>query len=1064
MMEKMQGVSKRLAAVGLGLIFLGGVFLGTLPERLAASADGTVVTDYSVEDVTVTSGGNTYTGRTDPYYNTDISASGQLTGNTTTLDTVSASETIIYTARWLYTTTHRTGVTEYTVEPDGNTYRITTISQSGNSYIPVGGFVVSLASGSALGEVGDAVTLGGTEFELASMAVESDDGDRVAVDALNATRSEPMVVYYDYQTGDKTGTNAYGTEMIAVYDESANRFIVTAFRDFGTGDDAGSDIPENGFVLSAYGEGYRGILAQDHRFSLGDQLTMVGFDYIRFGNTLTHEYDYIDPTLEDNPSGWDSATNAAFPAYRGENQMIVYRDGWSWEGSSGTGTNAYGFEVAVDADGIVVERAVNVTAIPEGGFVLSGHGTERDYLRSNVPLGATVTINESNNTFSVTTTLNSFYTNVETTLNSAIEDALTSIEQLYDVDADTINALIDSAQTALAELKTLKEEIEANTDWSDAERMSHLMEFNSLQLEVENTAYLIIAASMESSPVQGRAVWHRPTEHSLAEIRASLETYKECGFNLIFVEAFYGGMSLFKSDYMPYHSDFASDSFGDYPDYLTAFAAIANEVGIEVHAWVEDFYVGLNPDAGIAADHADWLLYNDDGTIYQRNEGGAYVFLDPANEEVQDLLIDFYNELLDEVPYISGLNLDYIRYPVSSREEDTGYTLAAMTGFAETLGVTLDTSSREAAADDFSRLFNSDYTLTADENYDAWVDYRTQIITDFVERIKDEVKGTHEGLILSTAVFPSLTESINTKMQDWQTWFSNGWIDVATPMAYYTDSADVLTHVSDMILMAGNNCYYYAGLASSYSGLPAYENANQIDAALLGGSHGYVIFCSTQVLGHEDVQEVLKSGINAADAVLPHASVAEVLEAYFDCILDRAERIYIPAGGMTQEQYTALETRFEEILAMDVSTSEGINEVLLAIGELADDYRDYATGYSARRLSGTLSEVESMIDRKLSRFMIDNGEWDPETTPVRPTAGETDPDTDGTDPGETDTQTPSGGCANGCSGAVSLGTGTGVAVLVVAAAVLLAVFVRRGSKKSRKSGDRKGSDGTNSVE
>ena len=1063
MMEKMQGFSKRLTAIALGLILLGGVFFGTLPGRLAASADGTVVTDYSVEDVTVTSGSNTYAGRTDPYYNTDISASGQLTGNTTTLDRVGASETIIYTARWLYTTTRRTGVTEYTVEPDGNTYRITAISQTGNSYIPVGGFVVSLASGSALGEVGDAVTLGGTQFVLASMAVESDDGDRVAVDALNATRSQPMVVYYDYQTGDKTGTNAYGTEMTAVYDESANRFVVTAFRAFGTGDSAGSDIPENGFVLSAYGEGYRGILAQDHRFSLGDRLTMVGFDYIRFGNTLTHEYDYIDPTLEENPAGWDSATNAAFPAYRGENQMIIYRAGWSWEGSAGTGTNAYGFEVAVDAEGIVVERAVNVTAIPEGGFVLSGHGTERDYLRSNVPLGATVTINESNNTFSVTTTLNSFYTNVETTLNSAIEDAQTSIAQLYDVDADAINALIASAQTALAELETLKEEIEANTDWSDAERMSRLMEFNSLQLEVENAAYLIVAASMESSPVQGRAVWHRPTEHSLAQIRASLETYRECGFNLIFVEAFYGGMSLFKSDYMPYHSDFASDSFGEYPDYLTAFAAVAHEVGIEVHAWVEDFYVGLNPAAGIAAEHGDWLLYNDDGTVYQRNEGGAYVFLDPANEGVQDLLIAFYNELLDEVPYIAGLNLDYIRYPVTSREEDTGYTLAAMTGFAETLGVTLDTSDREAAADDFSRLFNSDYTLTADENYDAWVDYRTQIITDFVERIKNEVKGTHEGLILSTAVFPSLTESVNTKMQDWQTWFSNGWIDVATPMAYYTDSADVLTHVSDMILMAGNNCYYYAGLASSYSGLPAYENANQIDAALLGGSHGYVIFCSTQVLGHEDVQEVLKSGINAADAVLPHASVAEVLEAYFDRILDRAERIYIPAGGMTQEQYTALGTRFQEILAMDVSTSEGIHEVLLALGELADDYRDYATGYSARRLSGTLAEVESMIDRKLSRFMIDNGEWDPETTPVRPTAGEQpvdpDPDQGKEDPGDT-----AGGCAGGCSGTAGFSAGFGAAALIVATAALTVIFARRRTSSGRRSGPNSGSDGTHSVE
>jgi hypothetical protein len=32
--------------------------------------------------------------------------------------------------------------------------------------------------------------------------------------------------------------------------------------------------------------------------------------------------------------------------------------------------------------------------------------------------------------------------------------------------------------------------------------------------------------------------------------------------------------------------------------------------------------------------HPDWIMYNDDGTIYQRNEGGAYIFIDPANKEV----------------------------------------------------------------------------------------------------------------------------------------------------------------------------------------------------------------------------------------------------------------------------------------------------------------------------------------------------------------------------------------------------------------------------------------------
>ena len=99
--------------------------------------------------------------------------------------------------------------------------------------------------------------------------MESQSGKRIAVDYTNVIRSSPMVVYYDYQFGAKTGTNIFGTEMTCVYNFETNTFEVKSFRGFGTGDDSGSEIPDNSFVLSAYGEGYRQLLVKNELFREG---------------------------------------------------------------------------------------------------------------------------------------------------------------------------------------------------------------------------------------------------------------------------------------------------------------------------------------------------------------------------------------------------------------------------------------------------------------------------------------------------------------------------------------------------------------------------------------------------------------------------------------------------------------------------------------------------------------------------------------------------------------------------------------------------------------------------
>ena len=79
------------------------------------------------------------------------------------------------------------------------------------------------------------------------------------------------------------------------------------------------------------------------------------------------------------------------------------------------------------------------------------------------------------------------------------------------------------------------------------------------------------------------------------------------------------------------------------------------------------------------------------------------------------------------------------------------------------------------------------------------------------------------------------------------------------------------------------------------------------------------------------MQNVLKAGYNSAPAVLPHAQTDKILKAYFDTMLDRADRLYIPAGGMNEEQKSALEAKFRNILSMPYSTAEELGAIGTAV-------------------------------------------------------------------------------------------------------------------------------------
>ena len=579
------------------------------------------------------------------------------------------------------------------------------------------------------------------------------------------------------------------------------------------------------------------------------------------------------------------------------------------------------------------------------------------------------------------------YSELSAELKTVTDTANQRIAKLYDLDKALIDGYIRDAEAKLARLKTLQ---------------SSQTEYSTLEAEISQLCNKILVASAESKVVSARSTWHRPCESTYAGIEENVKMFRDVGINLVFVETFYHGCSAFKSDEpsIPYHPSLAS-TYTDtkkgivYNDYLSAFVACCKAYGIEVHAWVENFYVGINANTDIVKNNPDWVVYNDDGTFLQRKEGGLYIFIDPASREVQDLLIDFYNELFEKHPDVAGLNLDYIRYPVSNRSMDTGYTIAAMKGFFDLLGFQFtdaQLASRSKMAGRFEQLFDKNYLYggqaEADSNYNLWVEYRTNIITDFVRRIHNEVKKPND-IVLSTAVFAPLADSISQKKADWQKWYANGWIDIATPMAYYTSSATVETRVKEMISIGGSNCLYYTGIASSYSGLPAWQNKEFIEASNRAGANGYVIFSSAQIIGNPDVQLALSSGVNSKWAVLPHGEIDKILTASFDDILDKAERLYIPAGGMTAEGREGVKRVFDSIVAELDTSASGIYRAYNRINVFVSaELKNHATGYARERMAEQLDALAVILNARISITLIRDGIWDPETGASRPTLEE----------------------------------------------------------------------------
>ncbi len=649
-----------------------------------------------------------------------------------------------------------------------------------------GGFVISF-NGSSKDKSNDFKIGQNVSAELINTEGVGDNyvrynDDIIGVEYINVSRStEGMIIIYTSAFGLSTLTNQYGTEITVVDGK------ITAIGR-GEGDAA---IPEDGYVISIH----------------KDNIAVNAFANAEIG-------DDIEIVL--SRSGYSAAELKVngYNSIRNTDMLIVYDKG------NTTNTNQYGYELCVSADGRIIGEGIggNV-AIPSGGYVLSGHGTAADALKALYNVGADVILDKTTNSVKIIANPLLICDSATILLESVKADFDDAQKRFYDVDYKKAAEMFDRIETLIQQSTVAKSE----------GRISDTINFAADACDLlEEITYVTIV----SKPVENRAAWYRSTDKSDQEVRATLEKAKMLGLNALYIETWYNGQVLGYSDIanIKHHSDLN----GDY-DALEGFCRIAKEYNIEIHAWVEDFFIGTvaqsnsDPDALINKIPAEQILLDREGRNYNQVQDGQFVFLNPYNRECRDLVLSVYKEIITKYD-VAGLHLDYIRFPEwNYGTSDYGYNEDTMEAFKQQSGYKGNVK-----------------VLISGTYYNQWVEFRQNIINSFVQEVYEMVMATRPDVWISCAAYPGIPEVKNTIYQDVDNWVKNGWIDEVFSMTYSESNEYVSENASKFVNLVGTDSFYSVGL-SAFGETPSDTFAQQFDVVRKAGADGSAMFSLASV-------------------------------------------------------------------------------------------------------------------------------------------------------------------------------------------------------------------------
>lgn len=530
--------------------------------------------------------------------------------------------------------------------------------------------------------------------------------------------------------------------------------------------------------------------------------------------------------------------------------------------------NAYGYEVAVNEAGIVIEKATLVE-LPQYGFILSGHSSTADLLRDVVKIGDVILYNQEEGSVSI---YRSSLVSSVIGLSVKIDTLKTKINQALNEDILALGYVDIEAK--------MNEVIEYYNDLAVSYNKSMLDAAEKILLDIE---FMLV----EGRAVSVKAFWHYPLragdyqERNLTEVKDFLDELSEIGFNRVYVNTNFGGYSIYQSDFLTQRLA-NTYTYSGYKDYLEAFIGEAHKRSIEVYAWTNTLIAG-DGTFPTAYDQKGWLQKSYHGNS---SFGGMY-FYDIANPEVQTHLHNVFYELASEYA-LDGIEYDFIRFPGGnlhnfsntitdpSAINDSGYTEHFIDSFMEEYNLT----------GDFKTMILNNPTVRSN-----WLNFKRTTLTNTVESLSTMMKEARPGIQISAAVMPSISTARNTYLQDWSTWITNNWVDELDPMIYSGSNSYLISTLANMLLFVDGRASVVAGIFPEGDGGAASVNAEQIQIIQEANIYGWNKFSGRTIFNHATLAENMKVA-KREYTVLPTASNHDILLAYVSDLYDKVENFY----------------------------------------------------------------------------------------------------------------------------------------------------------------------------
>ena len=773
-------------------------------------------------------------------------------------------KTILYTPEFEYINTPEGNRYEVTLIKNNDNYLVSAINNKGNNKIPLNGIVVSFINNPEI-NINDEVIIDNFNMPTYFNSLVDLDGKRCVIHCFNRKHYGNEIVLLDrqYSVFSQVYSNYY--ELILKLDSIKRGFIVSSLKHKKYEKQLAREIDKGSYVL----------LCADSNNMLTrfkeDQEVFFEIPLIELEKKITFNYTAYNPK-----PGKKVNFDATFFGFRAPDTCMIYDiNGYHVDKTSRlTGTNPWGYEVAVDENGIIVETAINAK-IPENGYVISGVSDYYTILKNDFKLGGKVKINKSKKQ------INYYYNHVDCCLSiyenmkQEINEIINNLNNLYDLDKSLIYRYLEKYENLKEKLENRKLMIQYS---KDKEQTYHLYRFNNYFNKAVDYYHQLYKLSIQPSNVEVRACWHEPHEKSLQEVILTLDTLKASNFNELIVGGVMGNGVIFKSNKYPM-SPFVKGYFGEEykEDYLLCLTCEAKKRGIRIQVSSDNFFA---VPFFLEMDYDKYyklLALGYDGKIGQRDNGEITLFFDPVNKESQDLILDIYKEMLDNYD-ISGLQLDYIRYCIGNDNYLTAF------------GYNKDTT------DKFKEEYNYQgdiKELVKDESiYKDFCDFRRKELTNFVKRVR-KLLSNYNNVQLTIACVSEYEIARDSKLQDWTEWAKLDLLDGVYLMAYHLGKGPVYNDCIKAKELVGNHAFVYGGIAPIYNGCNINILLEQVKAIKDAKVDGMSLFAFHSFQNRPDLYYYFNNnGPFKNEAIPTYETKDKVIEIYCNLLLDRYERLY----------------------------------------------------------------------------------------------------------------------------------------------------------------------------